>query len=396
MIPGGWKKKPLEHVAFIQTGIAKGSKKLKDSVELPYLRVANVQDGFLDLSIIKTIKVDKTKIDRYLLQVGDVLLTEGGDFDKLGRGTVWKGEIDKCVHQNHVFVARPKNGVILSEYLSLLTGSPYGKLYFLKCSKQSTNLASINSTQLKEFPVLLPPIDEQKAIANLLLYWNQAIEKTERLISAKEKRFSWLLNKLINLESVKGEWRKVKLGEVAVIAPREKLLWVEGETLLAVRLHCRGVEKRLRIKPTMTKRGRPYFRRFAGEFLIGRQNFHNGGFGIVPPELDGLIASNAITSLRAKKSLLDTDFLFFFFSRPDYYKRIGYIMDGTGQKEISEKQIISLPLKLPTIDQQKQIASILNTARREIDLLEKQAEAYRKQKRGLMQKLLTGHWRVKA
>jgi len=157
MTPNSWKKKPLEHVAFIQTGIAKGAKKLKNPVELPYLRVANVQDGFLDLSIIKTIEIEKTQIERYLLQVGDVLLTEGGDFDKLGRGTVWKGEIERCVHQNHVFVARPKPGIILSEYLSLLAGSPYGKSYFLKCSKQSTNLASINSTQLKKFPVLLPP-----------------------------------------------------------------------------------------------------------------------------------------------------------------------------------------------------------------------------------------------
>ena len=193
MIPEGWEKKPLEKIAYVQTGIAKGPKKLKDPVEYPYLRVANVQDGYLDLSKIKKIRIERSKVERYSLKKGDVLLTEGGDFDKLGRGTIWKEEIENCLHQNHVFVARPNNKIIMPKFLSLLTGSSYGKAYFLKCSKQSTNLASINSSQLKGFPVLLPPIEEQKAITDLLSTWESAIEKTERLIDVKKKRFKWLL-----------------------------------------------------------------------------------------------------------------------------------------------------------------------------------------------------------
>ncbi|MFH0728029.1 MAG: restriction endonuclease subunit S [Pseudomonadota bacterium] len=229
MIPSGWKKKPLSHVAIIQTGIAKGAKKLKNPISLPYLRVANVQDGYLDLSNIKTIQLEKSQIDRYLLMVDDVLLTEGGDFDKLGRGTVWQGQIDNCVHQNHVFVARPNRSLILPEFLSLLTGSQYGKAYFQSCSKQSTNLASINSTQLKEFPVLLPPLSEQTAITKLLSNWDEAIEKTERLIAAKKKQYLSLSGKLVfgNINShaytskktkwfsVPDHWKIVKIGSIA-------------------------------------------------------------------------------------------------------------------------------------------------------------------------------------
>jgi len=255
-------------------------------------------------------------------------------------------------------------------------------------------MLNLNTEIIGNLPIYVIPRKEQTAIADLLSTWDQAIEKIERLVEAKEKEFKCLLNKLINEENKGGKWLRVKLGAVAEIPPQEKLVSVERETLLTVRLHCKGIEENLRIEPKLTERGRPYFRRFAGELLIGRQNFHNGGFGIVPPELDGLIASNAITSLRVKKGLLDTDFLFCFLSRPNYYKRIGRIMDGTGQKELSDKQIRHLSLTIPPLDQQKQIASILNTARQEIDLLKKQAEAYRKQKRGLMQKLLTGTWRV--
>jgi type I restriction enzyme S subunit len=101
-IPRAWKFYKLNEVALIQTGLAKGQKKLKNPVKMPYLRVANVQDGYLDLSIIKEITVEKEKIERYSLKDGDVLLTEGGDFDKLGRGTIWQNQISNCLHQNHI------------------------------------------------------------------------------------------------------------------------------------------------------------------------------------------------------------------------------------------------------------------------------------------------------
>ncbi|WP_339253549.1 restriction endonuclease subunit S [Paenibacillus sp. FSL P2-0136] len=163
-----WKTTPLFELASIQTGLAKGKQITSDTTTMPYLRVANVQDGYLDLSEIKLITVEKDKIERYRLIEGDVLFTEGGDFDKLGRGTVWRAEIDNCLHQNHVFAVRPEPTVLNSFYLAYLASSRYGKAYFLSCSKQTTNLASINSTQLKAFPVICPSINEQLEIVRIL------------------------------------------------------------------------------------------------------------------------------------------------------------------------------------------------------------------------------------
>lgn len=148
-IPATWSRVKLHEVAEIQTGLAKGKKNIKDPVDLPYLRVANVQDGFLDLSEIKTIRVARNEIGRYSLKKNDVLLTEGGDFDKLGRGHVWKEEIPNCLHQNHIFVVRPDFKRLDPFFFSSLTSSPYGKEYFLSCAKRSTHLATINLTQLK-------------------------------------------------------------------------------------------------------------------------------------------------------------------------------------------------------------------------------------------------------
>ena len=109
----------LRDVAKVRTGIAKNKeRKVLDPVSVAYLRVANVQDGFLDLSEIKSIEIERNQVERYRLNYGDVLFNEGGDFDKLGRGCVWRGEISECVHQNHVFVVRC-NSDLLPEFLAL-------------------------------------------------------------------------------------------------------------------------------------------------------------------------------------------------------------------------------------------------------------------------------------
>lgn len=159
-VPAHWSVVRLKYVADVQTGIAKGKDQTgKETISVPYLRVANVQDGFLALEEMAMIDIEPQQLERYRLQQGDVLMNEGGDFDKLGRGAIWKGEVPECIHQNHVFAVRPHG--VSSEWLNCITGSSYAQFYFMSRSKQSTNLASISSTNVMELPVVLPPSDEQ-------------------------------------------------------------------------------------------------------------------------------------------------------------------------------------------------------------------------------------------
>jgi type I restriction enzyme S subunit len=178
----------LKYIARVQTGVAKG----KDyggieTVEVPYLRVANVQDGFLDLDDVATIEIAASDLERYRLRRGDVLMNEGGDFDKLGRGHVWQGEIDPCIHQNHVFAVRPTG--VTSEWLNAFTGSSPAQFYFMGRSKQSTNLASISSSNLMELPVPIPPHAEQMSILRDLAV---KLERTVALSSATERSLALL------------------------------------------------------------------------------------------------------------------------------------------------------------------------------------------------------------
>lgn len=211
LLPTGWKRMTLDQVAEVQTGIAKGKVINGSAVTLPYLRVANVQDGHVDLSVVKKITLKCSEVNRYRLRLGDVLFTEGGDFDKLGRGTVWNGEIEPCLHQNHVFAVRPDCDYLLPEFLAFQAASEYGRRYFQLSSKQSTNLASINSTQLKQFPVLIPPLPEQRKITEILRTWDQAIEMTEALLAAARAQKRGLMQKLLT-----GEWRVTVEGSDAV------------------------------------------------------------------------------------------------------------------------------------------------------------------------------------
>jgi hypothetical protein len=102
---------------------------------------------------MKSISIRPSEINRYRLHIGDVVLTEGGDFDKLGRGFIWRGELELCVHQNHVFAVRPHRDHLLPEFFAYLAQSAYGKAYFLQVAHKTTNLASINVTKLKGFAI---------------------------------------------------------------------------------------------------------------------------------------------------------------------------------------------------------------------------------------------------
>ncbi|WP_049810382.1 restriction endonuclease subunit S [Bradyrhizobium japonicum] len=200
--PETWQSTALNICATVQTGVAKG-RKFADAemVDVPYLRVANVQDGHLDLSEMKEIHIRRSEVERYRLQTGDVVLTEGGDFDKLGRGFIWRGELDLCVHQNHVFAVRPDRTRLLPEFFAYLAQSAYGKAYFLKVAHKTTNLACINSTKLKAFPVLIPPtLDEQREIVEILDAIDRKIGLHQRKRLVLEELFKTLLHKLMTGE----------------------------------------------------------------------------------------------------------------------------------------------------------------------------------------------------
>ena len=185
-IPVEWRKTQLRHCATIKSGITLGKSYSKDTVliERPYLRVANVQGGYVDLNDLATIEVTPDEDLKYRLHSGDVLMTEGGDRDKLGRGCVWHGEIEPCLHQNHVFAVQTNETILLPEFLEYLTASDVGRSYFDVTAIKTTNLACTSSSKVLAFTIPLPPIEEQIEIAD---YLDAKCAEIDGLIAKKEQ-----------------------------------------------------------------------------------------------------------------------------------------------------------------------------------------------------------------
>jgi len=188
----------LGYLASIQSGITVDGNRSDgpDDVTLPYLRVANVQDGHLNLETITEIRVPKSLARSATLKRGDVLMTEGGDLDKLGRGTVWDDEIENCLHQNHVFAVRTDSTKLLPEYLALVTQSSYARAYFESTGTKTTNLASTSSSKIRDFRIPLAGLDEQRQIADFL---DAETARIDRVVAVRQQQLALLAQRFSQL-----------------------------------------------------------------------------------------------------------------------------------------------------------------------------------------------------
>jgi type I restriction enzyme S subunit len=197
---------PLASFCDISGGLTKNKKDLEqpDLVEVPYLRVANVHRHHLNLSEVATIQTTQAKAEKLRLHPGDVLMNEGGDKDKLGRGHVWEGQIPDCIHQNHVFRVRVTDQRF-DPYFVSAWGNTFGREWFETFGTQTTGIASINRATLSRFPVPDVPLSVQQDWAGRL---GTVVETMDSLrvqaASLRQVRaglLSGLLDRTIDIES---------------------------------------------------------------------------------------------------------------------------------------------------------------------------------------------------
>jgi type I restriction enzyme S subunit len=193
-IPESWSWVRFDDIASVQGGVTLGRNLgSRKTVALPYLRVANVKRGEVDLSLVKEVAVPEDEVERYALQANDLLMTEGGDWDKVGRAAVWRGEIPRCLHQNHIFRARMRSPELNPRWSELYFNSPPGRSYFESAAKQTTNLASINMRQVRGCLVPLPPLAEQKRIVAKVEELMGLVDRLEAQLAASRAAAAQLL-----------------------------------------------------------------------------------------------------------------------------------------------------------------------------------------------------------
>lgn len=214
-----WPMTRLKHVSTVQTGVTLSGEGDQGDPEWPYLRVANVQVGYVDLREIKTVRVPPDKVATSMLQPGDVLMTEGGDIDKLGRGALWRGEMPDMLHQNHIFAVRPDK-TLDSKFLVYWLDGPVARTYFRTTAKQTTNLAGTNKWTLGNLPLPAPSLDEQRRLVKTLddqtAKIDTLIEEQQHLIEILRERRAAVLSATFNTGS---SAETSKVGRLLAVRP---------------------------------------------------------------------------------------------------------------------------------------------------------------------------------
>jgi type I restriction enzyme S subunit len=349
------------------------------------LSLGNLTENGFDPSQVKPAPKDDMRVQDFLLAPGDFLISRSNTLDKVGRTMLFRGEIENCSYPDLLMRFRVDETQVTNEYLEGYLRSSIVRIYIQRCaSGTSGSMVKINKTAVEQIPVVLPPPSEQKAIADLLSTWDEAIEKTERLIQVKEKRFKSLLRELISepRNTQKGaRWEIVKLGDVC------------------------NVTKGTQLNVEHLKDGGEYYALNGGIEPSGRTDDWNteaetitiseGGnsCGYVNYNTERFWSGGHCYSLLNIKKNVDKRYLYFYLKM--YQHIIMKLRVGSGLPNIQKKDVDKFVIVLPFLTEQQMIAETLSSAQHEIDLLKQLAERYKTLKRGLMQKMLTGEWRVK-
>lgn len=349
------------------------------------LSLGNLTENGFDPSQVKPAPKDDMRVQDFLVAPGDFLISRSNTLDKVGRTVLFRGEIENCSYPDLLMRFRVDETQVTNEYLEGYLRSSIVRTYIQRsASGTSGSMVKINKSTVEKIPVVLPTLPEQKAIADLLSTWDEAIEKTERLIQAKEKRFKELLRELIaeprkTLNETK--WDVVRLGELFrndIKVEKGKALTKDSNTEGNVPVVAGGqtyayfTNRPTHKMPTVTVS--------ASGAYAGYIWYHD--YPIWASDCNVLHATKGVTK-------------FLYFTLKSIQHRVYALQSGGAQPHVYSKDMKNLHVLWPSIKEQQEISETLSSAQYEIVLLKQLAEQYKTQKRGLMQKMLTGEWRVK-
>lgn len=381
---GDWKKKKLGKITKLTDGVHFTPTYVESGV--PFWSVETVVSNANPKYITQEAHNDAIK--RCNPQINDILLTRIGTLAK-PKLINWNEEFSIYVSLALIKASNNYNSKFARYYFE----TEYYQKDFLSKSLLTATPKKINMEDLKQTNINLPSLEEQEKIASFFSLIDDKIslqgEKVEALKDYKKGIMQKIFTRNLRFKDDDGkdypEWEEKKMDKLIYEPTKTKEKEPHKQELLTVKLHCLGIEATGKY-PNSTQNGRPYYKRFKGELLIGRQNMHNGGMGIVDDECNGLIASNAISSYINNEGV-SIEFIYYTISRIDYYKRIDLLIGGTGQKEISKKELENLIISTPCLEEQNKIVKFLNKVNIKLEKEQEKLDSLNEYKKGLLQQM---------
>jgi len=400
-VPKGWKHIKLKKL--LTQGVKNGYSPNcpEESNGSWILSLGNLTENGFDPSQAKPAPKEDNKVKDFLLEPGDFLISRSNTLDKVGRTILFKGEIENCSYPDLLMRFRVDETQVLNTFFEIYLRSSIVRKYIQSCASGTSNtMVKINKTVVEKIPVVLPPYPEQRAIADLLSTWDKAIEKTERLIQTKGKKLNALYQSYFRVDSsTTKSWEPVKVGKF--VTPRnEKAVPTEEQPLYSLTIENGITEKTERYNREFLVKdagNKTYKVVHPGDIVFNPANLRWGA--IARSTVDHKVVLSPIYEvLQIKDNAIDPDFLTHALTCPRQIAIYATKTEGTLIERMAVKLDAFLLLKIrapSSISEQKEIAKTLSNAQHEIALLKQLAEKYKTQKRGLMQKMLTGEWRVK-
>lgn len=268
---------------------------------------------------------------------------------------------------------------------------------FAASSRKDPN---ITRTDVLAFPIALPSRFEQIAICGMISHWSSAITICEKLLSAKKELRKGFMQQLLSgkkrLPEFVNKWQKIKLNKLIKSVHRPIAKPDSRYRVLGIRSHFKGTFEKYIDDPKTVAMEELYIAK-ENDLIVNITFAWEGAVAIVPKEHDGGLVSHRFPMYRVIEEKIDLDFLRYVVIQPRFKYLLGVISPGGAGRNrvLSKKDFLELEILLPEIDEQRKVGKILRTADKEIELLHQQLEAFKEQKKGLMQQLLTGKKRVK-
>lgn len=392
--PKGWKRVSLGYaLESTQYGITTSSSEGRYRM----FRMNNFVNGRMSPDNVISVDVSDEEAEQYILRKGDILFNRTNSYDLVGKTGIF--DLDGVyIFASYLVRLNVDRQKAIPEFINYFLNSPATQTKLKVIATKGVSQANINPTNLqKDVTLLLPPLPEQRKIAAVLSTWDTAIDTTEKLIAAKEQLKKGLMQRLLTgkmrLREFRGEkWKKYEFSEMAAVVkdhydPRKntgKYRCIELEHIeqgTGFLLGYTYTDRQISIKNTFK----------AGHILFGKLRPYLRKYWLA--SFDGMCSSE-IWVLQHQRKIVRNMFLFYLIQSSVFIQACA-VTSGTKMPRADWAFVSEIPFQIPSLTNQQKIASVLSTCDQEIQLLKTQLDALKRQKKGLMQQLLTGRVRVK-
>ncbi len=383
----GWPLKKIGELFDVQLGKML-SPKAREGEQFPYLANFNVQWGKFNLENVKSMHFTESEREKYSLEQGDILMCEGGE---VGRCAIWNQRPTNFYYQKALHRLRPKDKNAINPYFLCIYMEYVTANNGVTKIVGETSIAHLTREKLCALTIPCPLKEKQDEIVKTISTWDAAIEKTERLIAAKEKRFRWVVVSLINKTS--HHEREVSDFTIEVSTQnRDNAI----ERVLSVTNHSGFILPEDQFERRVASTNLSNYKIVnCGEYAYNPSRINVGSIARLEDWEIGALSPMYIV-FKLDETKIASDYFLHWLSSYEAKQRIKNSAQGSVRETVSFGDLGAIPIPLPSMEKQREITGKLNTIKHEITLLQQLAEKYRTQKRGLTQKLLIGEWKVQA